>query len=987
MDNTLTLNSSDLLEVINENVNSTKYLTSDELNLYSRPKIGLLSLIHLNARSLHSKFPDFKSFVNELSGKFDVIAISETWFNNDTCTSLYNLDGYSLHYASRKDKQGGGVALYILNSLNCRSVKTFCFEDMCESIFVELTLKKNVHVLVSCIYRKPGSCVKTFCDKFRPLLHEIIKPRQTAFICGDFNVNLLKHDEHNPTRDFIDFMCNFNLKPTINKPTRITRDTQTLIDNIFTNEIMKPIETGIIISDLSDHLPIFIEIKLNSCQTTLDTNKVVSKRKLDEVAISNFKHSLQNIDWSEIVNNDVTDVNHAYDAFLEKFLCKYNSSCPVRSITIREKKTNKPWMTTGLRRACHKKNSLYKKYLFLKNDDSEQEYKRYKNNLTTIIRTAEKNYYHRLLQTQVGDMRNMWRSINSIIGKGKTCESFPKEFIEGDRIISCPKEICNGLNKFFTEIGPKLANEISVVDKSPLSYIQANNPKTMSLRPVSEEEVVNIVKSCKKKISKDHHDLSMTIIHNIIPTIKTPLTHICNMSLASGVFPEQMKIAKVVPLFKAGDKGSFNNYRPVSLLPQFSKILEKIFLNRLDSFLEDSKILSECQFGFRSKCNTTHAILQLIENITDSLDNKKSTIGIFIDLKKAFDTVNHGILTQKLNKYGIRGMSNIWIKSYLNERKQYVCMNNIHSQMLDITCGVPQGSLLGPKLFILYINDMCNISKLFNYILFADDTNLYCSGENLEELNIQINESLAELKIWFSANKLSLNIQKTNYMLFSNTTINADIRLLIGDNLIERVHSTKFLGVIIQDNLSWKGHINHICSKMMRVIGVMNRVKFIIPSNTLRMLYNTLLLPHITYACEVWGSTYPSILNKIVLIQKKALRIIYGLRYLDHCEHLFNRKVMKLQKLVQLKISTFMYKIKNQHLPLAIQKLFPVNNQPINSRQQSDFHLPYGRTHKKLHCLSYSGIRLWNTLPLGIRNSPKIVTFKRLLIDHMFQSE
>ena len=195
-----------------------------------------------------------------------------------------------------------------------------------------------------------------------------------------------------------------------------------------------------------------------------------------------------------------------------------------------------------------------------------------------------------------------------------------------------------------------------------------------------------------------------------------------------------MKTAKVIPLFKSGDKKSFNNYRPVSLLSQFSKILEKLFDNRLQSFIDKHSILSDSQYGFRSSCSTSSALIELIEEISTSLDNKKIAIGVFIDLRKAFDTIDHKLLLSKLDHYGVRGQSNNWIKSYLEHREQFVQIGDYKSDLLTILCGVPQGSVLGPKLFILYINDLCNVSKLLKFILFADDTNIFRHGDNLDIL-------------------------------------------------------------------------------------------------------------------------------------------------------------------------------------------------------------------------------------------------------------
>ena len=978
-------------ETTHNNIYTCKYLTDDEFNLHyypngstSNPKV--FSLIHLNVRSLQSKFMSLENLVYNLKEKFDVIAISETWFTNDTPHSLFNLDGYSLYYASRKNRQGGGVALYISNCLSCKSIRVYCTENMFESIFIELSSGKSSGILVSCVYRMPGSCINSFCNELRQILQAEIKPKQKNFLCGDYNINLLKYDEHYPTREFIDLMSSFGLKPTINKPTRITRTSQTLIDNIFTNEIIKPIETGILINDISDHLPIYNILKQNNNQTDTNSsaNSFLRRRKIDDETLLVLKNSLQNTDWSPVLDDNVTDINIVYKTFLEKFLDIFNASCPVQNIRLKKKSKLKPWMTSALKRACTKKNRLYKKFLYSKTEQSEEQYKNYKNILTSSLREAEKNFYDHLLQRHMGDIKNTWKTINHIIGKGKMCNSFPKEFIDDGITISTLQEICDRLNRFFTEIGPKLAEKIEVIDDSPLNYIQNNNQHSMLLRPATEFEVENIVKSCRKKTSTDYHGISMATLQKIFTAIKKPVTHICNLSLTSGVFPEQMKIAKVVPLFKSGDNKMFNNYRPVSLLPQFSKILEKVFSSRLESFLNTYDIINEAQFGFRTKRNTTHALLKLIGGISDSIDKRKSTIGVFIDLKKAFDTVNHSILTQKLDKYGIRGLSNDWIKSYLRNRKQFVSINNHESQLMNISCGVPQGSILGPKLFILYINDMCNVTQIFEYILFADDTNLYCSNENVEVLNERVNEGLTKLKKWFAINKLSLNVEKTNYIKFSPGKNSNNMNVMIGDKTIQRVTSTKFLGVTIHENLSWKLHIDQICSKMMKAIGIMNRMKTFLPQHTLRMLYNTLVVPHMTYSCEVWGTTYPSNLAKIMKIQKKALRIINRLNFLDHCEHLFDKKFMSFQKIVKFKISVIMYKVKRKILPHVIQTLFPTNNEPVSTRHRTDFSLQYARTNYKLHSLSYAGVRVWNSLPPTIRNSPRISSFKKLLLQLLY---
>ncbi len=293
------------------------------------------------------------------------------------------------------------------------------------------------------------------------------------------------------------------------------------------------------------------------------------------------------------------------------------------------------------------------------------------------------------------------------------------------------------------------------------------NPSSMFLTAVEEKEIINIVNKCKYKTSTDCNEIDMKIVKKVIEGISEPLTYICYLSFQTGKFPDKMKIAKVVPLYKTGDKHHFTNYRPVSLLPQFSKILEKLFNSRLDKFTDKHKLLSDSQYGFRTNSSTSLALTESIEEITNAIDHKLHSFGVFIDLKKAFDTINHSILISKLERYGIRGLVLHWVKSYLSNRKQFVKLGESSSSCLDIACGVPQGSVLGPKLFILYINDICKVSKTLKLVLFADDTNIFCSGGDLKELLGRITTEMCKLKMWFDRNKLSLNLSKTKFMFLA----------------------------------------------------------------------------------------------------------------------------------------------------------------------------------------------------------------------------
>ena len=395
------------------------------------------------------------------------------------------------------------------------------------------------------------------------------------------------------------------------------------------------------------------------------------------------------------------------------------------------------------------------------------------------------------------------------------------------------------------------------------------------------------------------------------------------MSFKEGAFPSLNKEASVCPIFKKGDRTKCENYRPISLLSNLSKLFEKVMYARIEDFLKSSDILYKYQFGFRKQHSTNHALLSIVEQIRTSLDKKMYTCGVFVDLEKAFDTVNHKILLSKLDHYGIRGVANSWFESYLSDRYQTVQLNGATSSRQPITCGVPQGSILGPLLFLIYINDMHLSVASSTVFHFADDTNLMCSGMTLKKLRRALNKDLALLYDWLCANRLSINTGKTEFIVFRPPRHNVDIRLTLKFHHTKLFESTKikYLGLILDNKLSWKPHITELCKKLSRAVGMLYKIRTFCPTSVMRSLYFSLFNSHLSYGLVVWGNASKIDINKITSLQEKAIKAISKHKNGDDINisrEYFNLNILNINDQINYQISSLMWDYDHNVLPSSL---------------------------------------------------------------------
>jgi hypothetical protein len=424
----------------------------------------------------------------------------------------------------------------------------------------------------------------------------------------------------------------------------------------------------------------------------------------------------------------------------------------------------------------------------------------------------------------------------------------------------------------------------------------------------------------------------------------------------------------------------FSNYRPISVLPSFSKNFEKAIYNRLLSFLKTSDIIADTQFGFRKGHSTYMAILKLYDKISASIDKGKFAISVFVDLAKAFDTLDHNILCSKLYHYGVRGIALDLLTNYLTNRSQFTSGYALSSAYNKVIYGVPQGSILGPLLFILYINDIVNCSEVLQLYLFADDTTVFHSDSDFQKLITVLNFELNKLNMWFKANKLSVNVQKTKYILFGFKTapVSDSYSLMLDSYTLERVNSIKFLGVYIDEKLTWSFHINHVCSKIARGLGILGRLRHIFPLTILSTLYYSLIYPYICYCCILWGGAYSNVLNAVVILQNKAIRLLTNSPYRSSASPLYGQlKMLKVSDVYKNQVLLFMHGVKNTYLPRTCYSFFTVSPSSTHyTRCISYFILKTCRTNVRKKSICIAGPLLWNTIPVELQALHSPLQFK-----------
>ena len=985
------------------NLYECSYIEENQMSNVCRPgSSNNLLVIGLNVQTCGAKVDKLKAFLDELlvsNCKLpDVLALQETCIPNGTTPAV--IPGYHpILFNSRSISRGGGVGLLVKDniSFHLNQELSFFIDRVFESIAITIILCGRKVTVIS-IYKPPSSPLLTnneLLDGFLINLHKLLSiAPSNSIISMDSNINLML--KTSCSIKLIDTFEGWGFTNCINLATRFNQTGATLIDQIFLNTNLLG-KSGVILTDLSDHLPTYISLDFR--KSSDKPNNKTMRRIFSKENYDLFRNSLSQLNWESVT--ELQDTNLAMNQFFSIWEINFDLCFPKKKVVINRNyiKLNE-FFTQGLLVSRRVKNDLYRKLLFERSQTNELTYKRYRNIYNRVVKTAKKLFFKEKIDSNCNP-KEAWHYLNVAAGRSSSKNSSINSINMNGEVVYDSVKMADKFTNFFSSITDNIVNEIPPTNTSFESFLPPQNENFFEFSSLNENKVLEIIKNLEPKTSLDINGVSCVLLKKVSDILAKPLTHILNLSLRDGIFPESLKVSRTCPIYKSGSKSDVNNYRPISCLPIISKVFEKAVYSQLSNFLSMNNILHQNQYGFQKGKSTLHPLINILNFIGHAFNNNKFVVAIFLDFKKAFDMVSHEKLLVKLERLGVIGKNLNWFKSYLSNRKIFSMVNGcLSSEFAFLSRSVPQGSILGPLLFLIFINDMPYCNELLSF-LFADDTTSLTSGNDIEQVGSFVNLQLQKIGVWLRSNELAINTSKTKIVIFSNKQKIPHFDFVFNNNdfdcpqqtslisPIERISNSskvpafKMLGVYLDENLSFDYHCSQILSKVNRALYSIRSAKNLLSSSSLKKLYFALIHPHFLYCLPVYGFTSSKNMNLLFKKQKQCMRLITNAKYNAHTEPLFHTHgILQLPDLLTQQKILLMHSIVFNQSP----SVFPDFQLNINSnthgyilRNQFNFYVPRSTCSLTAKMPIIDFPRLWNDLDEDLKCLDNKLAFKKIL--------
>ena len=923
-----------------------------------------LKMAHINVRSLPPKIEEIRYIVNQMD--LDVLCINETWLDGSISDTEIDIDGYFLLRKDR-NRNGGGVCMYVSERITFREREDLYINDI-EALWVEIKASPEICILVCSVYRPPAESNEYF-DKMLDVFDKASLEDSEMCILGDLNYDysIDLSISNNP----VYYLENlYSLKQLIEKPTRVTQSTKTIIDVILSSLSERHSVSDVAEIALSDHFLLYtcIDIEMEK-----KNHKTVRYREYKNFNESNWLNELRiSTVFKDITTN--VDLLNAWQLWKIEFNRICNEHAPIKEVRVKQRCN--PWISSEIIKLMYQRDYAHKKAVSLNSNKLWSEYKSLRNKVTSKVAISKKYYLAEVEKNYCSDPKKMWKKINRIVSQTKK-----------SRIP--PDMTANAFNEFYANVGKKVSakchNTVETTWKNPDCIYK------FSFNTISRQDVLKQLQKLDSDSCLDVLDMDSKLLKLGAELLCDSLTHLFNLSLETSVVPSDWKLSRITPIYKGkGCLHAHGNYRPISVVGVIGKLMERNVYIQLLSYITDHHLISLDQFAFLKNHSTQTSLHRIIDDWLEAIDSGE-IIGVsFLDIEKCFDTINHNILLRKLEHIGIQDSELFWFKSYLADRSQLVRCNGEESPPTKIDIGVPQGSILGPILFLIYINDIVQHISSGSCNMYADDIAIYATGNSTEEVNAKLQRATTDAYMWYEGNKLSVNINKSNVMLIgSSRQINdlsaVNLSISLGEYQLNQIQSTKYLGVTIDNNLTWNEHVGNLSSKISRQLITLRRASKVAPKSLLEKMYKSNIMPTMEYACSVWGCWSVSQENMIHRLQKRAARIItnnYDFINTRGDSLMTTLKLQPFSERVKYFTRTLMYKAIHGTAPFWLNNNILMacesHNRDTRNSRSMNVCIPNMNREFFKHSFQYRGAIYWNQLPEVIKEATSINAFKRL---------